>query len=154
MINTCSPLTYSLIQFQMFYEQKTKPISCWGSIYSSKVKGTSTNFTFSITRVTEKFKSNSTNFNYWPLHSCCIYGHVCPMQFAWLGGHRNCQLNLFPMCWDLILYTALIIQTVSEPKAEKAGSWSPSERSKMKVCWCFHLLASAVKHQLSSDSSK
>lgn len=33
------------------------------------------------------------------------------------------KLKLFSMCWDLILYMVLIIQTVSKPKAEKAVSW-------------------------------
>lgn len=33
------------------------------------------------------------------------------------------KLKLFSMCWDLILYTVLIIQTISKPKAEKAVSW-------------------------------
>ena len=55
----------------------------------------------------------------------CAESNLCDLadMFA------NCQLNLFPKCWPLILNPLLNIQTISEPKAEKAASWCLWEQS-------------------------
>lgn len=109
-------------------------------------------------------ESTSPNFKMTFTFMLYLFGRVGRMPLAWLYRYRNCQLNLFPMCWDLILNPVLIIQAVSKPKAEKScvmvsvrTESTPRfsvENSELKPCRCFYLLASAVKHQLSSDSNK